>query len=265
MKKSLFGVCLLVLCCLGLKAQNAPQAATMHVEEFEYKSLTAGKVAINALMSVAMSANVVYTQDKSMVPQINEAIAASVTGIPWLGISDDKATADYCLKGIISEAKIGSGTSPSCMINVHATIVDNKTGKVLATKMCQGISSAVATVVTSVSDVKSGATRYLKQSITNYIFQVLPVTGKVLEKGVEQANGKVKDNQCYVSIGSLHGVFPDMLLYVVENGKYKGELKVKEVMGDDLCSCKIVNGKSYIEKSLQKGIEPEVTSKPKKL
>lgn len=261
--RRLFLSSVLAFCCIGLNAQNTPQSATIQVEEFEYKKPSAGKVALNVLSSLAT--DVIYTTDKTMAPQINEAIAAAASGIPWLGVLGGNDSApDYILKGVITNAENDLGTKlTSCFIAVHATVVDAKTGKELHTKLVKG--SDFAYITGNVSELKTGAAADLSRNIRKYIFEVLPVAGTVLEKGVEQANGKVKESQCYVDLGSMHGVLPDMPLYIVENGDYKGELKVKEVMGDDLSSCKISKGKSYIEKSLAKGKTVTVTSKPKKI
>ena len=40
---------------------------------------------------------------------------------------------------------------------------------------------------------------------------------------------------------------------------------VPGVLGDDICACKIVSGDSFVAKSLEKGVDMVVTSRPKKI
>lgn len=269
MKRIVSGI-LLAISSLGLNAQNIPETSTLKVEEFVYKKPSASKVALNVLSAVAT--DVIHTSDKSMAPQINDAIAAATSGIPWLRIPDGSdstpdgsdSTPDYILKGIITEVDNGLGAKfQNCLIIVNATVVDAKTGKEVHTKVVKGFDFSYLTGV--VAQLKEGATADLTKNMRKYLFEVLPVTGTILQKGVEQVNGKVKESLCYVDLGSLHGILPGMPLFVVEDGSYKGELKVSEIMGDDLCSCKISSGTSYIEKNLAKGKTITITSKPKKI
>ena len=52
---------------------------------------------------------------------------------------------------------------------------------------------------------------------------------------------------------------------VLKDGKYIGELKLKESMGDDVSAWKITDGSSDIAKALEKGETLTVTSQPKKI
>lgn len=254
----------LVLFCIGIKAQTAPKTISMQVEDFEYKRPTAGKIALNVLVAVT-DPKTIYMPDKSMVAQICEAIASGASNLPWVNRpSDQNATADYRLKGVITTAETNTGNPAGCMIRVVASIVDESTGKEVASKAYRGWSDTFYDI-DNMATLKTQACRRLAHETEVFIFEALPVTGSILEKGVEQINGKVKENQCYVDLGSLHGIYPDMRLYITQNGKYKGELKVIEVMGDDLCSCKIIKGASFITKSIEKDAQMVVTSKPKKI
>lgn len=266
--KTFFLSLLLAFTCVGLKAQNNPKSVTLQVNEFEYKKPSAGRIALNILGAVGAvmdPENSIYTSNKSMVPQINEAIASAASGKPWLTIYKDQAgTPDYILRGTITDSQIGSGIKrQSCFVAVNATIVDAKTGEVVASKICKG--SDLSYNLRDLATLKASVAAELTKSVSEFIFSAIPVTGTVLEKGVEQLNGKIKDNQCYVNLGSMHGVKEGMKLYITQDGKYKGELKVKEVMGDDLSSCKISKGASFIAKSLADGSSITVTSKPKKI
>lgn len=253
-------ISLLMLCCVGVEAQNAPRTVNMQVEEFEYRQPSAGKVALNVLSAVA--GNAITTSDKSMVPQINEAVMAAASGKPWLVVNGQDAP-DYRMRGIITDAQFSTDKNQSCLMVVRASIIDARTGSEVATKICRGSDYVYASH--NMAALKAGAAAALTRSVATFIFEALPVTGTILQRGVEQANGKVKEDQCYVDLGTMHGIAPGMRLYITLDGKYKGELKVKEIMGDDLCSCKIVSGKSFIVKNLDGGNQMVVTSRPKKI
>lgn len=254
----------LALCCAGLKAQDVPQTVTVKVEDFEYKKPSAGKMALNVL-AVAADTKTLFMPDKSMVPQINEAIVAGASNIPWVDrLGDGNVLTDYRLKGTITNSETGTGNMPGVSIKFHASLIDEKTGKTVGTKQMTAYANT-PTGFDNLASLKSYAYKMVSRETAAFILEALPITGVILEKGVEQANGKIKDNQCYVNLGTLHGVFEEMKLYIVDDGKYKGELKVKEVMGDDLCSCKISSGKAYVSKCIEKGETVEVTSRPKKI
>ncbi len=259
-----------ILCTLLLSAsalvtamaqQNVPKHITMAVEEFAYKP-SAVSAALSVL-SVVSDADGLYLPDKSMLPQMNEAIVSGAVNIPWVDSGVAEA-ADYTLRGHITQSEVMTGDNGAVVVRARAYIVDNKTGREVATKVLTGSSLTFASVDNSAS-LKTWAARDLSRSIQTFVFESLPVTGQILEKGVEQANGKVKEKQCYVDMGSLQGLVPEMRLYVTTGGKYKAELRVVEVMGEDLCACKITKGDSYITKSLAKGVEMVVTSRPKKI
>ncbi len=198
-----------------------------------------------------------------MVPQMNEAIVAGTLNIPWVNKGDAK-TADYTLTGRITKAEVSTGSPEHVSVGTRATLIDNKTGKEVGYKFVPG-TSVTFYGIDNTASLKTYAAKDLANNIQRFIFEAIPVTGHILEKGVEQANGKVKEKQCYVDLGELHGIQKDMVLYVTEDGKYKAELRVEEIMGDDLCTCKITKGDSYIAKSLEKGVDMIVTSRPKKI
>ncbi len=261
--KKIISILALTACLMGAKAQNVPQTVRLQVEDLEYKKPSAGVIALNILAAVA-DPSTIHTADESLLPQIRAAVRAATSDKPWLSIHEGTdGEADYRLTGIIKTAETGSGNPTSCLMVVQARLVDLKTGKDVATKICKGYDFTYG--FRDNGAIKVDAAADLTKSVSKFLFEALPITGTVLERGVEQASGKMKMSQCYVDMGSLHGLLPDMKLYIVDNGKYKGELKVVEVMGDDLCSCKIVKGASYISKSLEKGETVAVTTKPKKI
>lgn len=245
----------------AVMAQTAPKRVTLNIEEFEYKPSKAGTAM--TILSVVSSSKDLWLPDKSMVPQMNEAVVSGAVNIPWIDKTEAGA-AEYTLKGHFTQTVVTTGTPENVLVRARSYIVDNKTGEVVGTKVVQGVSQSILSL-DNTATMKTRAAMDFAYYMQRFIFEALPVTGHILEKGVEQANGKVKDNQCYVDLGSLHGVVPEMMLYVTENGKYKARLRIVEVLGDDICACKIVKGNSYITKSLKKGTQMVVTSRPKKI
>ena len=266
MRKFFSSLLLIVMASVSIMAQNLPEQVSMRVTEFPYK-MSKGTVAATLLGVAASPDKPILIPDGSMTPQMNEAIAAAPANIPWIVVSNDsEAQADYRLEGVIYKSEAANLSSEFKSIDVAArvSIVNCKTGKVLATKTCDGFTGTYD-VMRDLAGAKTLAAKRMTSNVVSFILQVLPVQGTILEKGVEQANGKTKDKQCYVDLGELHGVYKDMELYVTVGGDYKAELKVVEVMGEDMCTCKITKGDSFIAKSLEKGVNMVVTSKPKKL
>lgn len=261
MKRLFFSLLFAAVSMVSALAQDAPAVVTINVEEFEYKPTKTG-LALGLLVSVSDPKDL-WLPEKSMTPQMNEAIAASVYNIPWV-TKGEAETADYKLVGRITKAEISTGSPEHVSVGTRATLIDNKTGKEVAMKSVSGTSVTIFGIDNAAS-LKTYAATDLARNMRRFIFEAIPVTGHILEKGVEQVNGKVKDKQCYVDLGEMHGIQKDMVLYVTEDGKYKAELRVLDIMGDDLCTCKITKGDAYIEKSLEKGVDMIVTSRPKKI
>lgn len=262
MKKLIFSLLIAAMSGITVMAQTAPKHITINIEEFPFKPSTGGLAM--SIMSVVSDSKGVMIPDKSMAPQMNEAAASGALSIPWIDKAVD-GEPDYTLKGHFTQLEVMAGGDPeSVVVRARASIIDNKTGKEVGTKVVHG-SSSYYLQWENTPTMKTRAALSFAHFMQFFIFEALPVTGHILEKGVEQANGKVKEKQCYVDLGSLHGVMPEMMLYVTEKGKYKAELRILEVLGDDICACKIVKGDSYITKSLEKGVEMVVTSRPKKI
>ncbi len=261
MKKFLCSLLFAAVPVMTVMAQTAPKHFSLNIEEFAYKPSATSKAL--TVLSVVSSSSGLWLPDKSMMPQMNEAVVSGAVNIPWID-SADQSTADYTLKGHYTQMEVSTGKPESIIVRARTTLIDNRTGKEVATKIVVGASDVMLTYENTATR-KLSAAYSLARHMKWFLFEALPVTGRILEKGVEQANGKVKEKQCYVDLGEIHGVEKDMMLYVVENGKYKAELRVVEVMGEDLCTCKIVKGDSYVTKSMENGVVMNVTSQPKKI
>lgn len=261
MKKIIISL-ILAAFSVGLWAQIGPKSIGIKVEEFAYQKPSTGKSILNVLSSIATEK--VYSEDESMVPQIQEAIAAAVAQNERFSIvNNQNETPDYRLEGVINSAEFAAGTKSHCLLIVTATVVDAKTNQKIATKVCKGY--YMGWIDGEMSELKAKAANNLTYSLYYYLMEAIPINGSILEKGVEQANGKIKNDQCYVDLGKDDGIGKGMKLYVLVDGKYKAELKVEEILGDDMSACKITSGKSTIEKCLEKNTPMVVTSKPKKI
>ncbi len=260
MRKIFFSL-LFAMSTLTVVAQTAPRHITLNIEEFPYKPSKASTAM--TIMSFVSDSKSLWIPDKSMAPQMNEAAVSGALSIPWVDNAED-GQPDYTLKGHFTQLEVLKGDQQNVIVRARVSIIDNKTGEEVGTKVVHGASSYNLSSDTGAT-MKTRAAASFAHYMQCFIFEALPVTGHILEKGVEQANGKVKEKQCYVDLGSLHGVMPEMMLYVTVNGKYKAELRIVEVLGDDICACKIVSGDSFVTKSLEKGVDMVVTSRPKKI
>lgn len=264
--KRLLSIILLCMLCMGVNAQNLPQNVSMEVAEFEYKKPGAMRQALGILTAIPTKEgnSSLSVQDKSMQPQMQEAVLQGVINLPWISVNPT-AGSDYQLRGTFVNLEKTNGHQEAVSVQAQCEIIDKHTNKVVAHKLIKSYSVTVESSRVSTEEHRVYAANSLRKAISCFILEALPIKGTVLEKGVEQKNGKIKDNQCYVDLGSGHGLIPDMRAYVLKDGKYIGELKLKESMGDDVSAWKITDGSSDIAKALEKGETLTVTSQPKKI
>lgn len=257
---------LLCILSLGVNAQNLPQNISMEVAEFSYKKPDVMRQALGFLTALPdkNGNSSLSVQDKSMQPQMQEAVVQAVSNLPWISISTT-GDADYQLRGIFVNLEKTNGHQEAVSVQAQCEIVDMHTNKVVAHKLIKSYSVTVESSHVTTDEHRIYAASSLRKAISQFILEALPIKGTVLEKGVEQKNGKTKDNQCYVDLGDGHGLIPDMRAYVLKDGKYIGELKLKESMGDEMSAWKITDGSSNIAKALEKGEILTVTSQPKKI
>lgn len=265
MRRKLFAL-LLCMVCIGISAQNLPQKVSMEVAEFDYKKPSAMRQALGLLTAVPSKNgnSSLSVQDKTMQPQMQEAIVQAVSDLPWISISS-AGDADYQLRGIFVNLEKTNGSQEAVSVQAQCEILDKRTNKVVAHKLVKSYSVTVESSHVTTQEHRVYAASHLRKAISQFILEALPIKGIVLEKGVEQKNGKIKDNQCYVDLGDGHGLISDMHAYVLKDGKYIGELKLKESMGDEMSAWKITSGSNDIAKALEKGETLIVTSQPKKI
>ena len=244
-----------VLLCTGIKAQNLPKTVTLQVKNFSYKEPSAGKSFFNLFASITDPTSM-YSDDSSLVPEVNRNLPSVASFIPWITLFNDQdGTPDYRLEGIITTAELNTGIDSNCYIKAKVSIIDGKTGKKIATKSCRG--NNLDLFVTDMGKLRANTIADLMTQIYKFVMQAIPVTGNIQKA--------LNNNQYLVSMGEAHGLTPGLPLYIIEDGKYKAELKVKEITGSESCICKISNGQSYVEKCLQNGTPLVVTTKSKKI
>ena len=199
-------------------------------------------------------------EDKSISDQLAEAIFQAPETVYRLKVqseecpqktSDEAYALDFTLKNVMTTF----GDKKRCSADMEMRIVDLRTGEVFekdkASCCCFGYAWDTE------AECVSGLCNIMKYRTAMFLWNTFPMTGTILQKGVEQNNGKIKDNQCYIDLGEKNLVFKKMRFkaYTLDGDKEKklGYLKVTEVEGDDISVCKISSGTSKIEKALQAG------------
>lgn len=98
----------------------------------------------------------------------------------------------------------------------------------------------------------------LGEKIAKFYNATYPVAGNIVERGNEK---KDKQKEVYLDVGAMNRVEEDMhfRVYIIgnvagrETRKEVGKLKVKEVLGDDICLCKVQSGGKDIKAALDEG------------
>lgn len=98
----------------------------------------------------------------------------------------------------------------------------------------------------------------LGEKIAKFYNASFPIVGNIVERGNEK---KDKQKEVYLDVGAMNHVTSDMhfRVYVIgnvagrETRKEVGKLKVKEVLGDDICLCKVQSGGKDIKAALDEG------------
>lgn len=109
------------------------------------------------------------------------------------------------------------------------------------------------------------ALKLLAQYVTNHYNYIFPLNASIIEKGDVK---KSKQKEVYIDLGADDGVIvgTKMLVYSVKTiaGRYAqkelGQIKIMEVMGDDISRCKVQNGGKEIKEALDNGIMVVVVS-----
>lgn len=105
----------------------------------------------------------------------------------------------------------------------------------------------------------------LAQYVTKHYNYIFPLNASIIEKGNVK---KSKQKEVYIDLGAADGVVvgTKMIVYSVKTiaGRYAqkelGQIKIMEVMGDDISRCKVQNGGKEIKEALDKGVKVVVVS-----
>lgn len=95
----------------------------------------------------------------------------------------------------------------------------------------------------------------LREKVTSYFNGLFPISANIVERGTEK---KDKQKEVYLDVGALNAVGKGMHFNVFVIGKVAGretktqigKLKVTDVLGDDVCLCKVQSGGKNIKIAL---------------
>lgn len=102
------------------------------------------------------------------------------------------------------------------------------------------------------------AIQVLHNKIVKFFNKEYALAANIVERGADK---KDKQKEVYLDLGALNGVKEDMHFLVYEVGqvagretrKEVGKLRVEEVLGDDICLCKVQKGGKDIKAALDAG------------
>lgn len=261
MKKAFILLSLMLLSTFSAIAQEEqnPKVKFYH-GIVEYKKPSTLMTLVGAAGPLSKVNPGIMTEDKTMVDGLKEAIQSAYTYIYRLNVQQGDVptkTDDDCfvLNAILSNTMSSTGIYGSgARTDITFSLVSLKTGKEVAKQKYEvGVDDSYTT--------KAAAAEALNLNVVErtakFLVACFPLTGSILQKGVQQLNGKVKEKQCYIDLGDKFLVYEDMpfKVYTEKNGKRSeiGTLKLKETEGDDIGVCTIKKGDSKIEKAMQNG------------
>ena len=269
---------MLIMAAMTTKAESTDDNAPVYVfvGNFEYVEPSAASQVGLALLGLMGKDPEIWVQDKTLIPIIQEGIKAGLGRTGRFVLMDGTPTAEVIgsldgdaiyVDGTITRSEMDSGEGIigaefQAAATFHVNIKDLKTGNVTKSDKLRAISSFYkdndsATKEALISAI-SGVTAY-------YCTALYPVSGRVLEKGVEH-NGKIRNKECYISLGENYKLCKgqSFAAYTFQDGqrskKSIAKFKVKEVMGDDISLCTITSGNSALEKALGKDLEVVVVT-----
>lgn len=224
--------------------------------------------ALSAVMGLMGSSEKNYgLEDKGLIPTMEEAIKAAPQRVYRLNVRSEKVPANpepnsVALKSEISNLMSWTGKESGASVDIALAVIDLNTGKVIdECKFSRREVCESNTATKGAALVASGVT----MATADFLWNAVPVEGVILQKGVEQSNGKTKESQCYIDLAENYGLVKDMKLGVYEGEVTKknlvGMLKIKEVMGEDISHCSITKGESKIEKLLKAGAKLIVSTR----
>jgi len=270
MKKQIL-LLLLLLINMSVIAQDNHKVAYYH-GTVEYKKPSALSTLGGLAMLAEEKTQTLGLEDKSIVPTLVSAIEAAPSEVYRLVVRSEERPSKteeeaYTLNVVLSNVMTFTGKDNGARATIEMTLVDLCKNKTVATGKTFGIRLAPSENMSKDEAVASLAEE-LNKEVRQFLWSYFPISGTIVQKGVEQNNGKVKEKQCYIDLAENYGAFEGMRLiaYIDNNGKLKeiGSLKIKEVAGEELSICTITKGNSKIEKALEQGEKLVVMTKTPK-
>lgn len=149
-------------------------------------------------------------------------------------------------------------------VEVILTLKDAKTGELIDNSTVKGWGSGSSHFTTPDQAIRDAIGR-MSGNVTNWFNQYRPLQANIIQGGAAK---KDKQKTVFIDLGSNEGAFAGlhMGVYVVKNiaGREAkmliGRLRVDEVMGSDISSCKIQSGSKEIKAAIDAGEQLMVIS-----
>lgn len=248
----------------------------VEVQELTYeipqKKTTVGSV-IGTLVSAAAGVSTdTYHEEK--IPALNSTVRSAISGVRRLSsvtslmdegfiVSGSITTISTTTQSEVHETKDKDGkvrketwTRYDAKVAVALTLTDKVTGEQSTERFSKtGYSDGLTSTADKALEV---AISNLGSQITAYYNDVFPLSANVVERGTEK---KDKTKELYIDVGSAIGVYEGQhfTLYLLgevagrETRQEMGRLKVTEVLGDDICLCKVQKGGKDVKKAIDEG------------
>lgn len=259
--KKIFITLMMVLMGLGAGAQTNKRVA-FYIDKPQYKkAATLNKIAGFASLMSSDKQTSIGIENKSYFPTVAQAIQSAGHNVYRLNVQQDSIVpatppaGSYALYSTVGNLMSYTGSPCGLRADVTLEVRDLSTRKIVATY------SFTPSTVGEVSELAAGVDMLagkVTKKANSFLWNVLPIEGTVVQKGVEHDNGKTKEKECYIDLAEQYGVTKGMKLGVYEGTVDKkhriGTLKISEVQGDELSVCSITKGAAKIEKLLENGV-----------
>lgn len=248
----------------------------IQVNDLEYqipqKKTTAGSV-LGTIAEVA-AGKVSDKHHENYIPAVNAKVKGALTKVRRMLTVDGEGTpCDAKLSGFITKlstttetgtreykddkGKVRKETTTRYDATVNVTLTLTWADGVAETHnfSATGFANLALSTAETALDM---AVYNLGEKIAKFYNTMYPIAGNIVERGNEK---KDKQKEVYLDVGAMNRVEEDMhfRVYIIgnvagrETRKEVGKLKVKEVLGDDICLCKVQSGGKDIKAALDEG------------
>lgn len=280
---------LLALACYSVMAMAQENGLNpiyqIQFNDLEYqvvkKKATVGTVL--GVLAEAAAGKVSDTEHQGYVPVVNAKIKAALSNVRrMVSVEGQEAQFDVAFSGKITNLSTTAETSTretkddkgkvkkETMVRYDATVNVSLTMTWLSDGVTQtqdfsAIGYSSYSLGTEEKALNSAISN-LGEKITKFYNTMFPISANIIERGSEK---KDKQKEVYLNVGSLNEVKEDMhfRVYIIgnvagrETRKEVGKLRVDEVLGDDICLCKVQSGGKDIKAALDEGKQVLAISK----